>query len=71
MARQPNEEKNREVKPKLPPHMRACLRILRRQGYGSTVTEVAKYLIVRGIDDLKRANVLKPEEIEAEHQDSD
>lgn len=71
MARKPNEEKNREVKPKLPPHVRACLRVLKRHGYGSTVTEVSKYLIVHGIDELKRTNVLKPEEIEVEQQDSD
>jgi hypothetical protein len=30
--------------------------------YGSNSTEVAKYLILREIDDLTRAGVLKPQE---------
>ena len=61
---------NPKVEPRLPGHIHACLQVLVKKGYAKDAGGVAHYLIVRGIDDLKRANVLKPEEIEIEEQDS-
>lgn len=64
MARQANPAKTREVKPKLTPHQYECLQALVRDGYGSNPTEVAKYLIGREIDDLKRTGVLSADKIQ-------
>jgi hypothetical protein len=49
-----------EVEPRLPPKAFAQLQRLVEMGtYGSNPTEVAKYLILREIDDLTRTGVLK------------
>jgi hypothetical protein len=51
------------VEPRLPPELFSRLERLVEIGtYGSNPTEVARYLIVRGIDDLIRAGVLKADE---------
>jgi hypothetical protein len=43
------------VNPVLPPDALASLRLLAdRQRFGSTVNEVARYLIIRALDDLAR-----------------
>jgi len=62
MAGRPkNEEPTKKVEPRLPPKAFAQLQRLAAIGtYGSNATEVAKYLILREIDDLTRAGVLKP-----------
>ena len=49
----------KKVEPGLPPDAYACLERLVGLGYGSTATDVARYLILREIDDLKRSGVLK------------
>lgn len=64
MTRSPGRPRNdppgRKVEPTLPADAYVCLeRLTKIPGYGSTPTEVAKYLILREIDDLTRANVLK------------
>jgi hypothetical protein len=59
MARPANEQPSREVKPRLPADAYACLQRLAKLGrYGSNPTEVARYLILREIDDLTREGVL-------------
>ena len=64
MAGRPkNEEPTKKVEPRLPPKVFAQLQKLTQMGaYGSNPTEVAKYLILRQIDDLIRAGVLKIDE---------
>jgi hypothetical protein len=37
----------------------SLLRLSKIGGYGTTPTDVARYLLQRGIDDLRRADVLK------------
>lgn len=64
MARPPNEHPPREVKPKLPADAYACLQWLAKMGrYGSNATEVARYLLMRAIDDMTREGVLPKEPI--------
>lgn len=59
MARKPNENPPKKLEVGLPPEEFACLEFLRRLGgYGSNPTEVARYLIRRELDDLRRAGVL-------------
>ena len=58
-GRPPNPAPTRKVEPGLPPDAHACLERLVKLGYGSTATDVARYLILREIDDLKRTGVLK------------
>jgi hypothetical protein len=61
VGRPKNEEPTKKVEPRLPPAAFAQLQRLVEIGtYGSNATEVAKYLILREIDDLIRAGVLKP-----------
>jgi hypothetical protein len=49
-----------KVNPTLPANVVRCLDALAETGlYGSTKTEVAAYLIVRGVDDLVRAGTLR------------
>lgn len=60
-GRQPNAAKPRKVEPMLPEASYLSLVQLVGHGYGSNPTEVARYLLLRSIDDLKRAGVLKPE----------
>ena len=63
MARKPNEEKTHKVHPSLPANAYECLkRLAKMRRFGSNETEVAKYLILREIDDLTRAGVLPPDE---------
>jgi hypothetical protein len=42
-------------------HLHVCdtLNFLASKGYGRDADDVARYLILRGIDDLKRAGVLR------------
>jgi len=57
---------NDKVQPRLEPHFHVCLRVLVRKGYADNPGGVAKYLIKRGIDDLKRADVIKESDITEE-----
>jgi hypothetical protein len=62
-GRKKNLERTKKVEPRLPPKVFAKLNKLVEIGaYGSNPTEVAKYLILREIDDLTRAGVLKADE---------
>ena len=55
------------MKPLLPADAYACLQRLARMGrYGSDPTNVAKYLILREIDDLTRGGVLPRDPISPE-----
>ena len=54
---------NQKIEPRLTKHQHACLRVLVKLGYGTNPTDAARYLITREIDDLKRVDVLKLEEI--------
>jgi hypothetical protein len=57
--------RGRKVDPTLPPDAHAALVLLsERKRYGTTVNEVARYLILRGIDDMTRAGELPEEPIE-------
>jgi len=59
-GRPKNEEPTIKVEPRLPPGVFRCLRWLASKNrYGSTPTEVAKYLIVRGVDDWDRAGMFR------------
>jgi hypothetical protein len=50
---------NGKVNPTLPADAIRCLEALAQMGrYGGTKTEVAAYLITRGLDDLTRTGVL-------------
>jgi hypothetical protein len=64
MAGRPkNDEPTKKVEPRLHPKAFAQLKQLAQIGtYGSNATEVAKYLIQRGLDDLIRAGVLKAQD---------
>lgn len=64
MAKKPgrprNTEPTRKVEPRLSPGTYACLEwLVKKKRYGSTPTEVAKYLITREIDDMERAGVFR------------
>lgn len=60
-GRRKNAEPTKKVEPRLSPKVHAQLQRLVDIGtYGGNPTEVAKYLILREIDDLTRAGVLKP-----------
>lgn len=59
MARPPNEEPTREVRVRLPVDAFNCLtELAKRKRYGNNPAEVAKYLIIRELDDLTRTKVL-------------
>jgi hypothetical protein len=59
MGRPKNQNPTRKVEPMLPADAYACLEKLAEMGrYGSNPTEVARYLIMREIDDLTRNGVL-------------
>ena len=59
-GRPKNEEPTRKVEPRLPQKAYAQLQNLADIGtYGSNPTDVARYLILRELDDLLRAGVLK------------
>ena len=50
-----------KAEPMLPADAYACLKKLAAMArYGSTPNEVARYLILRGLDDLTRSGVLPP-----------
>ena len=58
-GRSKNTIESDPVHPTLPKPAIRCLELLLESGrYGTTVSEVARYLLIRGIDDLTRANVL-------------
>lgn len=57
-GRPKSERPPRKVEPTLNSEAFACLERLVVLGYGATPTEVARYLIFREIDDLKRTKVL-------------
>ena len=59
MSRAKNKQPSHPVKPRIPADAFACLQRLAKIGrYGSNPTEVARYLILREIDDLTREGVL-------------
>lgn len=59
MGRKANENPPKTVEVGLPPEEYACLEYLKKiGGYGGNPTEVARYLIRRELDDLRRAGVL-------------
>jgi hypothetical protein len=60
MAGRPkNLAPTRKAEPMLPADAYACLqRLAAMARYGSTPNEVARYLILRGLDDLTRSGVL-------------
>jgi hypothetical protein len=61
MGRPKNKEPGKKVEPTLPADAYACLeRLAKMKRFGSTPSEVARYLILREIDDLTRSNVLPP-----------
>lgn len=48
-----------KVHPSLPKPAIRCLELLLESGrYGTTVSDVARYLLIRSIDDMTRANIL-------------
>ncbi len=62
MARPSHEQPPRHVKPSLPAGAYACLQWLAKIGrYGNNPTEVARYLLLREIDELTRLKVLPME----------
>jgi hypothetical protein len=60
VARKDNPNKSRKVQPVLSAQFRRYLDDLVDLGYANTPTEVARYLIDRGIDDLIRAKTIGP-----------
>ena len=67
MARPKNQTPSRKVEVTLPPDAAACLDRLAKLGrFGNKPAEVARYLILREIDDLTRAKVLPPSDETAE-----
>jgi hypothetical protein len=62
MARQRNATQSRKVEPTIPVPAYARLERLAKMGlYGANPSEVARYLIIRGLDDLTRDRVLPPD----------
>lgn len=60
VGRPKNEEPTKKVQPRLHPKAYEQLKQLAEIGtYGGNATEVAKFLILRELDDLLRAGVLK------------
>jgi hypothetical protein len=60
MGRKKLEIPPRKLEIGLAPEVHDCLqRLCKIGGYGTTPTEVARYVLQRGIDDLRRAGVLK------------
>ena len=59
MGRKPNENPPKNVDVALSQPTYAALLQLVKAGYGQTSTEVARYLIQREVDDLRRAGVVK------------
>jgi hypothetical protein len=68
-GRPKQDEPGRKVEPTIPAGMyRRLEQLSEMDEYPATPTEVAKYLIMRAIDDLKRAGVF--DRIEATRSDS-
>lgn len=64
MARPKNTTESTKIAITIPKPVHARLERLARLGlHGSTPAEAAKYLVLRGLDDLMRSGVLPPEEI--------
>jgi hypothetical protein len=62
MPRPSYDQPPRHVKPSLPAGTYACLQWLAKMGrYGNNPTEVARYLILREVDELTRLKVLPME----------
>lgn len=60
MGRKKLENPPKKLEIGLPVEVHDCLTALSKiGGYGVTPTEVARYILQRGIDDLRRAAVLK------------
>jgi len=57
-GRPKNEAPGKKVEPTLNPEQFACLERLVALGYGSSPAEVARFLIQREIDDMKRSGLL-------------
>jgi hypothetical protein len=67
MARPRNTTQSRKIEPTIPGDAFACLEHLARMGrYGGNPSEVARYILLRGLDDLTRAGVLPALPPEAE-----
>ena len=61
-GRKPNPNPGRKVDPVLPADSFACLQFLADlKRYGANPNEVARYMILREIDDLTRAGVIPQE----------
>ena len=62
-GRKPNPNPGRRVDPMLPAETHACLQYLAdiRGRYGANPNEVARYMIMREVDDLTRAGVIPKE----------
>jgi len=59
MGRKKSENPSKPLDLTLPPDAHACLVLLVKMGrYGGSAAEVARYMILREIDDLTRAGVL-------------
>lgn len=71
MPRPSPEQPPRQVKPWLPADAYASLQWLVKNmsRYGSNPTEVARYLILRELDDLTRGGVLPKETLTIESDD--
>jgi hypothetical protein len=60
-GRTENAIESDKVHPSLPKPAIRCLELLLESGrYGTTVSDVARFLLMRSIDDLTRAKVLPP-----------
>lgn len=71
MPRPTHEQPARQVKPWLPADAYACLQWLAKNmsRYGNNPTEIARYLILREIDDLTRGGVLPKETMLPDSED--
>jgi hypothetical protein len=60
MGRKKLEKPPKKLELRLAVEVHDCLLTLSKiGGYGTTPTDVARYILQRGIDDLRRANVIK------------
>lgn len=58
-GRTENDVESDKVHPSLPKPAIRCLEMLLKSGrYGTTVSDVARYLLMRSIDDLTREKIL-------------
>lgn len=64
-GRPKNNEPAKKVEPRLAPGAYACLQwLVKKKRYGNNPTEVAKYLILREIDDMERAGMFRDMDVE-------